>query len=78
MQLDAALRGPRGAKRRELLARALADEALVVAELARLTAFELVILEVLVDLRGIADLDTLWDEACRRAGVDRPFDVREV
>lgn len=72
-------RGDKGAaKRREALARGLADPSLVSRVLSRLSAFELVLLESLVDLGGIVEVEALWDEACRRAQIERPFDIWEI
>lgn len=66
------------AKRREALAQGLADPSLVSRALRHLSPFELVLLEALVDLGGIVELETLWDEACRRANIERLFEVREI
>ncbi|MBL4686058.1 MAG: helicase-associated domain-containing protein [Nannocystaceae bacterium] len=68
----------KGKARSAELAAVLADSAWIAKRLAELSAFELVLLETLVDFGGVCEFEMLWDEACRRARVTREFHDCEI
>lgn len=68
----------RGKARLDKLRDRLADPELLASILTKKSAFELVLLEVMVDYGGFVELRTLWDEACRRAGVERRYTEQEI
>jgi hypothetical protein len=73
--LDVKARG--SARVRELYER-LADPEVVARIVEEKAPFELVLLECIVDFGGFVDHESLWKEACRRAGVDRSYDTEEI
>lgn len=68
----------KGEARTAALSARLSDPAWISQQLRELSAFELIVLEALIDLGGTCEIGMLWDEACRRAQVEREFHECEV
>lgn len=67
-----------GAKRRARLEQILADPAWLRERVRTHSAFELVLLETLVDMGGMSSVEALWREATRRAGIERELHDCEI